>query len=182
MILLDARFIGLSLAGSVAAYVVWWRGLVLGDVDLAVCLVALGLAVWLVSGHAGHGGHREGFFDSVKSIVDDVLSPSIDKLVTGLSGKNPDGSTPPTPPPERSVKIGPDHFPDATDTSDAATLQLQYKRIGYLLCRFNEVFPDRYAALKESWGVDSASSSSSSSSGGDGGGGLDSDTSKQLGL
>ena len=154
----------LAVAASVVTYVTCVRSLQLGDFDFYVCAAALLFALWLAAGGGpggpwgpgGPGGRtdtpstRERFLDSAVSIVNEVLSPTLDRLVLGLSGKNADGSTSASSmmsddklknPPKTSL-ITPDRFVPGQDGSP-----LEYKRIGYLLCRLSESHAVRYAAL-----------------------------------
>ena len=173
-----ASAIALAVAASVVTYVTFVRNLQLGDVEFLMSAAALLFALWLVAsppftgpwtgpftGPWMKGRRREGFLDSAVAIVSDVIGPSLDRLVLGITGKNPDGSdmsfgmesvgapssaagaaaaAPAEPPP--NVKITADRF-RGVEKENAKRLQLEYKRISYLLCRMSELSPDRYARL-----------------------------------
>ena len=164
-----ASAIALAVAASVVTYVTFVRNLQLGDVEFLMSAAALLFALWLVASPPltgpltgpWLGQRREGFLDSAVAIVSDVIGPSLDRLVLGMTGKNPDGSdmsfgmesvgasgaasgAPAEPPP--NVKITADRFP-GVEKENAKRLQLEYKRISYLLCRMSELSPDRYARL-----------------------------------
>ena len=142
--------VALAIAASIVTYVTCVRRLRLGEADFYVCAGALMLSLWLLRDreHAGNYKYKhsriEGFLDSAVAIASDLLTPTLDRIVVGLSGKNPDGSAPKEEDAPTTVDIKPERFPDAADPK---VVQLEYRSIAFLLCRMAEAYPDRYAAL-----------------------------------
>jgi hypothetical protein len=147
--------LSLAIAASVVTYVGCVRRMQLRDADFAACSLALALALYLalcpmlaqdlVQRLAEKFARREGFLDNALTITHDLLTPTLDRLVLGISGKKADGTSVFTPS-LQMVDITPDRFP-GTSADDAAALQLEYKRIAFMLCRMSESFPDRYDAM-----------------------------------
>ena len=99
-------------------------------------------------------GRIEGFLDSAKGITDDLLMPSLNRLIKGM--------TPPTAPKDessedrwkreqgpKSVSINAAYLSTTgiNDPEAVKRVQLEYKRIGFLLCRLNELNQPAFARI-----------------------------------
>ena len=136
--------IALVVAAAVAIHATALRSSGLGDAEFVVCTVALSAALAVLA----FGWRRvEGFADSAKSIVDDLLLPHLDRLVTGLDKGKFSGQI------ETNVEADHKHFGVAEGSPDGRKLVSEYRNIGNMLCRLSEIDPARFAKLLSSLGV-----------------------------
>jgi hypothetical protein len=120
--------VALSAATCVAAYVTAFRGLVLGDVEFALCASVLVLALLLVF------RRTEGFADSVSSMTDTYIVGPLDRLIKGMDKGIADG------PFEKTQNVTGEHVS-------------AYRKLGGLLCRLDALDAPRFARLRETLGV-----------------------------
>ena len=141
----------IAVASAVMIYV-YARGGAWGSdhVAFAACAFALGATLvvlitgWPPSASASASASVEGFLDSAKSLADELLVPRLDRLLMAITGQNLDGSAPDNRRPQK-IQITANRFAPA-DAKTAASLQLEYKRIAFVLCRMSESFPEKFDA------------------------------------
>jgi hypothetical protein len=143
----------------------------LGNLEFVLCVlllvatlaatVAFGGGAWGGwgmgrGGRGGTGGLRERFVEGARAITNDIMLPVLDGVVrsmsgktskdqrekasaSGVSGPSPDGSEPPT------VLVSPAYLMrqegGPTTPEEAQKVQLEYKRIGFLLCQMRSRAP-----------------------------------------
>ena len=139
----------------------------LGNVEFVLCVLLL-VATLVATvafggggrgrggGGGGRGGLRERFVEGARAITNDIMLPVLDGVVrsmsgktskdqrekaaaSGVSGPSPDGSEPPT------VLVTPGYLMrqegGPTTPEEAQKVQLEYKRIGFLLCQMRSRAP-----------------------------------------
>jgi hypothetical protein len=89
----------------------------------------------------------EGFTDTIQSITNQVVTPTLDRLITGLDRGKFSG------PFETTAPVDAAHFGGGTDDTTKTNLILKYKRASQLLCQMAEVDPDRFRRVLSAMGV-----------------------------
>jgi hypothetical protein len=90
----------------------------------------------------------EGFTDTIQSITNQVVTPTLDRLITGLDRGKFSG------PFETTAPVDAAHFGGGgTDDKTKTNMILKYKRASQLLCHMVEVDPDRFGRVLSAMGV-----------------------------
>ena len=136
-------------AGAIS--IVLFRRCRLSDLEFAICLGSLVVALALL---LGRSDEREGFFESAADVLQEALLPKLNKLALSFhkseKGEDDPKSEEGKEPEENSVEITDDYLHKVgVPQSLADSLKLQDKRISFFLCNLKEADDTRYDKLME---------------------------------